>query len=409
MTASALEQQIVVRGAPALYYCEDGILSKLESLLQPYAFRRVLVIHGERSLKAAQPYLPQLKQAQEQNQDQELQRAFEHGLSEELIDELVKDRDDSSLSFIYVPYQGECTLEEAERLAQAARNERADVMVAIGGGKVLDVAKAAAYEAQLEVILVPTLASNCAAWTPLSVFYNEQGQFTNYVIFPKSSLMVLVEPRISLEAPVDYLRAGIADTIAKWYEADVLIRNLKQPVAAVQIAHLTAQLCHSVLLEDGLRSIQDAKRGELSPAFVKVLETIIMTGGMVGGFGDHLGRIAGAHSVHNGLTVASSTHHLLHGDKVAYGILVQLVLEGNVAEVEKLLSFYQDLELPYRLSDLGLSIQDEALLKKVASGTTNPQESIHLMWDGITAESVYEAIIRLEQVTQHFDSASTGE
>ncbi|WP_245583540.1 iron-containing alcohol dehydrogenase family protein [Paenibacillus assamensis] len=409
MTASALEQRIVVRGAPALYYCEDGILGKLESLLQPYGFQRVLVIHGERSLEAAQPYLPQLKQTQEQDQDQELQHAFEHGLTEELIDELAKEREDSYLSLIYVRYQGECTLVEAARLAQAARNERADVIVAIGGGKVLDVAKAAAHEAELEVIMVPTLASNCAAWTPLTVFYNEQGQFTHYTIFPKSSLMVIVEPRISLEAPVDYLRAGIADTIAKWYEADVLIRKLEQPVAAVQIAHLTARLCQRVLLEDGLQSIQDAKRGELSPAFVKVLETIMMTGGMVGGFGDHLGRIAGAHSVHNGLTVAPSTHHLLHGDKVAYGILVQLVLEGNLAEVEKLLSFYQEMELPYRLSDLGLSVQDEALLKLVASGTTNPQESIHLMAEGITAESVYEAIIRLEQVTQHFYSNRIGE
>ncbi|MBD8499466.1 iron-containing alcohol dehydrogenase family protein [Paenibacillus sp. CAU 1523] len=404
-----MEQRIVVRGAPALYYCEEGILSRLESLLQPYAFRRVLVIHGERSLEAAQPYLPKWKHTQERAQDQELQHAFEHGLTEELIDELAKEREDSSLSLIYVSYQGECTLAEAERLAQAARNERADVIVAIGGGKVIDVAKAAAHEAGLEVIMVPTLASNCAAWTPLSVFYNEQGQFTHYTIFPKSSLMVLVEPRINLEAPVDYLRAGIADTLAKWYEADVLIRQLEQPVAAVQIAHLTARLCQSVLLEDGWQSIADAKRGELSPAFVKVLETIIMTGGMVGGFGDHLGRIAGAHSVHNGLTVAPSTHHLLHGDKVAYGILVQLVLEGNLAEVEKLLPYYQSMDLPCRLSHLGLSVQDELLLRQVASGTTNPQESIHLMGEGITAERVYEAMLRLEQVTQHFNSNSIGE
>ncbi|TVX86911.1 iron-containing alcohol dehydrogenase family protein [Paenibacillus agilis] len=404
-----MDQRIVVRGAPALYYCEDGILSRLESLLQPYSFRRVLVIHGDRSLQAAQPYLPQLKQTEEHNQDQELQRAFEHGLSEELIDELVKEGDDPSLSLIYVRYQGECTLAEASRLAQAARNERADVIVAIGGGKVLDVAKAAACEAKLEVIMVPTLASNCAAWTPLSVFYNEQGQFTHYTIFPKSSLMILVEPRISLEAPVDYLRAGIADTLAKWYEADALIRKLEAPVAAVQIAHLTARLCQSVLLEHGWQSIADAKRGELSFAFVKVLETIIMTGGMVGGFGDHLGRIAGAHSVHNGLTVAPSTHHLLHGDKVAYGILVQLVLEGNLAEVEKLLPYYQSMNLPYQLSHLGLSVQDELLLRQVASGTTSPQESIHLMGDRITAERVYEAILRLEQVSQHFDSESDGE
>ncbi|MCU6340291.1 iron-containing alcohol dehydrogenase, partial [Enterobacter quasiroggenkampii] len=103
----------------------------------------------------------------------------------------------------------------------------------------------------LDTILVPTLASNCAAWTPLSVFYNEEGQFTHYTVFSKSTLMVLLEPRIALHAPVDYLRAGIADTLAKWYEADVLIRGLKHRSAAVQVAHLTARLCQTALLEYG--------------------------------------------------------------------------------------------------------------------------------------------------------------
>lgn len=359
------EQSIVVRGTPAVYHCEAGILDKLDTLLEPYQYKRVIVVHGDRSLEAAQPYWPK----------------------------------ETNATLIYLRYQGECTLQEAHRIACYAQAERADAILGLGGGKVMDLVKAAGNTSGLDTILVPTLASNCAAWTPLSVFYNEEGQFTHYTVFPKSTLMVLLEPRIALHAPVDYLRAGIADTLAKWYEADVLICGLKHRSAAVQVAHLTARLCQTALLEYGQQSIHDAEQNQLSDAFVEVAETIIMTGGLVGGFGDHLGRIAGAHSVHNGLTAAPATHHLLHGDKVAYGILVQLVLEDNVAEVKNLLPFYEDLGLPYRLGDLGLSAEDRPTLERIARQAALPQESIQLMKpEGVTSDEVYKAIVKLEQI-----------
>lgn len=38
---------------------------------------------------------------------------------------------------------------------------------------------------------------------------------------------MLVEPQIILNAPAEYLLAGIGDTLAKWYEAAVLALNLR--------------------------------------------------------------------------------------------------------------------------------------------------------------------------------------
>ena len=86
---------------------------------------------------------------------------------------------------------------------------------------------------------------------------------------------------------------------------------------------------------------------------------------MVGGFGDHYGRVAGAHSIHNGLTVLEETHHALHGEKVAYGILVQLVLENKWTEIDQLLAFYRQLGLPASLKDLGVkAINDEVIVRR---------------------------------------------
>lgn len=353
---------IEVRGAPNYYVCESGVLTHLEALLQKHGFKNVFVICGERSWKAAEPYFPK----------------------------------NSKLTYSFFRYNGECSLAEIERLSSLSVHF--DVIIGIGGGKVLDLAKAVANQTHLDVVLIPTLASTCAAWTPLSVIYDENGTFIRYDIFPKSTLMVLVDTRILLHSPVAYLRAGIADTLAKWYEADCIIRQVNNPPLSVKIAHQTAYLCKTELLEHSRAAVNDLAEKRDTLSFRKVIETIIMAGGMVGGFGDQYGRIAAAHSVHNGLTKVPETHHLLHGEKVAYGILVQLALEENWDEIHYLLPFYRDLKLPYTLKQLGLDATEKEKLTYIAEEIVQPHESIHLMNIPVDSEKIVEAFYQLEKL-----------
>jgi uncharacterized oxidoreductase len=141
-------------------------------------------------------------------------------------------------------------------------------------------------------------------------------------------------------------------------------------------------------------AINDAKEARVSQAFKKVVESIIMLGGMVGGFGDRYGRIAGAHSIHNGMTIAPESHEALHGNKVAYGILVQLLLERKESEVERLLPFYQKLGLPTALRDLHIP---DTWIDEIAVQSTREEESIHHMRnEKITAPEVAQAMRVLE-------------
>jgi uncharacterized oxidoreductase len=358
--------KLEVRGAPSYYACHEGSLNDLENLLLLNSINHCLVIHGERSLKAAASYFPNM----------------------------------SDVKLTFVPYQGECSINEVQRISTIVSGTNIDAIIGIGGGKVLDLTKAVAHETNTETILIPTLASTCSAWTPLSVFYTEEGEFTHYTLFPKSSLIVLIEPRIILHSPIKYVRAGIADTLAKWYEADVLIRDLQDLPLPVKIAHQNARLCQIVLLEHSQAALKAMEAKTSSPAFLQVIETIIVAGGIVGGFGDRYGRIAAAHSVHNGLTVAYEAHHLLHGEKVAYGILVQLVLEENLEEVATLLPFYKALELPILLSDLGLNHNDLEKLKAIAVRTVASGESIHYLEKDFSSDDILTAILTLETFVQ---------
>lgn len=335
-------EEIIVKGAPAEYTCNVGVLNGLEEKLVERSIKKVLILTGTKSWQALKPFFPELEN---------VEVAFEI-------------------------YQGESSLAEIARVAGIAESLGADAIIGAGGGKVLDIAKGVAHDNGIKSVLIPTLPSNCAPWTPLSVLYTEEGTMTHYTIYPESIDLLLVEPRVLIDAPVSMLVAGIGDTIAKWYEADVQISRFEDPQIALKIAHYTAKLCADEMFENAEAAIEDAKQGKLSDAFIKVAETIFMLGGMVGGFGEKYGRVAGAHAIHNAMTIAPESHGALHGDKVAYGVLVQLLLEGKTDEVERLIGFYQKIGLPVSLKEVGIPSH---WIEEIAVQSTRESETIHVL------------------------------
>lgn len=361
-------ETVSVHGAPSEYILQEGILSQLEPKLIERGFQKVLFVHGKKSWEAAKPFLPRLKEIEYQD----------------------------------FSYLGECSLSEIKKLAEYAAEENFDAIIGVGGGKVLDLVKAASHMAHRHSVLIPTLASNCSPWTPISVIYDDLGTFIRYDIYPNSASLVLAEPAILLNAPLNMLIAGIGDTLAKWYEADVQMAGIENKPVPLRISYYSARQCKDLLFLHSTGAISAVKTGVMNDDFLKVVETIFVLGGMVGGFGDHYGRIAGAHSIHNGLTILEDTHHAFHGEKVAYGILVQLALEEKWDEIEELISFYRELGLPVSLRDLGVKELNEGLITSVAAKSTLPKESIHVMPIGeITETRVRKAIIQIENLTQN--------
>ncbi|WP_053366314.1 iron-containing alcohol dehydrogenase family protein [Bacillus sp. FJAT-27245] len=353
--------KLEVRGAPNYYACKSGILETLPNILANHGLRKPLLLTGKNSWNASKAFFPK------------------------------------GIVTRHETYSGECSNEEIERIGTLIKNDGHDAIIAIGGGKVLDLAKAAGDLVSVPFILVPTLAATCAAWTPLSVIYDNDGRFLYYSIFKGSALAVLVEPAILAASPHAYLRAGIGDTLAKWYEADALLRQVENWTVPMQISRESALLCKTNLLAFGQQALEAAATATITPELIKVCETVIMAGGMVGGYGDRFGRIAGAHSIHNALTHLPETHQHLHGDKVAYGILVQLMLECRKEEVLDLLPFYKKTGLPFSLRSLGI-LSTESAAKVIAANALAPNESIHFLDIPLSSDIVVESILELEMM-----------
>jgi glycerol dehydrogenase len=84
-----------------------------------------------------------------------------------------------------------------------------------------------------------------------------------------------------------------------------------------------------VLLSDEVAAIEALQSGEPNDA----LERLVEANTLLSGLGFESSGLAAAHAIHNGLTIAPGTHSFMHGEKVAFGLLAQLMLESQPSPV----------------------------------------------------------------------------
>jgi glycerol dehydrogenase-like iron-containing ADH family enzyme len=302
--------------------------------------------------------------------------------------------DRPELAIERVKYTPDCCETSLDRIIQAASAHQADLIIGIGGGKCLDTAKLVAHRCQLPVVTIPTTAATCAAWTALSNIYTESGAFLSDVSLAKCPDLLILDYGIVATAPPRTLVAGIGDAIAKWYEASVSSGHSSQTllIAAVQ----QARVLRDILFQKSAAAIADPGGED----WREVVDATVLLAGVIGGLGGAQCRTVAAHAVHNGLTHLPGSHHALHGEKVAYGILVQLrlqeMLQGDrlaATARAQLLDFYTDIGLPKTLAELGLSEITIAQLHHAATLACQPDSDLHRLPFAVVPEQLVAAMV----------------
>jgi glycerol dehydrogenase len=290
-------------------------------------------------------------------------------------------------------FSGECSLTEIEHAKTAARQCKARTVIGSGGGKVLDTARAVAADLALPVVNCPTVASSDAPCSALSVIYTEEGVFQEYRFYRKNPDLVLVDTQVIAQAPPRLLVAGMGDALATWFEAKTCfagcIKNMRGGGSTASALAL-AELCYRTLLVDGTGALQAVSTQVVTPA----LERLVEANTLLSGLGFESSGLAAAHAVHNGLTAASETHAYFHGEKVAFGLLVQLVMEGSArAIVDEVLAFSSEVGLPITLAQIGLADLHRDRVIPIARRATAPGETIHNEPFEVTPEMVADAVL----------------
>jgi len=295
----------------------------------------------------------------------------------------------------------DCCDPDLERLEARLRAEAVDGLIAAGGGKVLDAGKWLADRLQLPCITVPLSAATCAGWTALANIYSPEGAFLRDQALARCPDLLVFDHHLVRQAPARTLASGVADALAKWYEASVSSGSSQDGL--IQQAVQMARVLRDQLLIDASEACRDPQ----SDAWIRVAEASALTAGVIGGLGGAQCRTVAAHAVHNGLTQLQACHNSLHGEKVGFGILVQLRLEeklgGNRLAHQarrQLLPLLRDLGLPVSLADLGLGQVGLHELRQVCRFACRPDSDLHHLPFPVRDTDLLEALISAEAVPE---------
>lgn len=303
----------------------------------------------------------------------------------------------------------DCCDRDLLRLETTICQLQADGVIALGGGKVLDAGKLLAHRCGLPCVAIPSSAATCAGWTALANVYSEAGAFIEDVSLDHCPELLVFDHQLIATAPARTMASGIADAMAKWYEAS--LSSGRSQDGLVRQAVEQARLLRDQLLLEG----EEALGHPGGAAWRRVAESCGLTAGVIGGLGGPRCRTAAAHAVHNGLTQLAPCRHWLHGEKVAVGILVQLRLQevvggqplASVAR-DQLLHLYGKLGLPTSLAELGLRDLDAAQLEVVCRFTCREGSDLHHLPFGVTPKQMEEALRFCAQPRILQPGAATG-
>lgn len=299
-------------------------------------------------------------------------------------------------------FKGECTQEEIEIIHRRALEEEVSVIIGAGGGKVLDTAKASAVAANVDCVICPTIAASDAPCSALSVIYTPKGAFETYQFFKHNPKLVLVDSTIIAQSPSRFLVAGMGDALATMFEAlscTASHSSHSRGGVALEAAIALSKLCYHTLLKDGVLALEAVRQKAVTPA----LERIIEANTLLSGLGFESCGLAAAHSIHNGLTEIPETHSFLHGEKVSFGTLCHLILEGRDSDtIEEVLEFMAQVGLPMTLKEIGISSISKELVEKVAKKSLIEGETIHNMPFPVDQKMLTDAILTANEVGTEF-------
>lgn len=301
----------------------------------------------------------------------------------------------STISFVkFDTKKCEVSLNQISKIVEQCSDKKYDVVVGMGGGKVLDMAKAVANRLESALIIFPTSVSSDAPTSSFSVIYTDEGAYSHLLYYKKNPDIVLLDSEIIAKAPIRLLVAGMANALSTYIEVrasmeanapNLIEDGYKRTLTGIAIA----KLCNETVLKEGLKAKIAAEAGVCTEA----LENIIEANTLMSGLGFECNGASGAHGFHDGFTILEECKKYLHGEIVSFGIICQLVLENrDLKEIEEIINFLTEVGLPTTLKEIGIEKIKEADLRKVAKLMVN---SFHMRCEPfmVTENMIYNAII----------------
>jgi glycerol dehydrogenase len=298
-----------------------------------------------------------------------------------------------SMECDFTVFSGKGTRSDAAGLAKKATDFGADIIVGAGGGLALDTAKAVAYEMDLPLVIVPTIASTDAPCSAEALQYTDDHKFDREIKLKRNPDVIIVDSRVIAEAPTRFFVAGMGDALATWFEAQTCknsgAKNFSGAMATAAGLSI-ARLAYDILLKFGTAAKLAVDENAVTPAVEMVIEANTLLSGM--GF-ENCG-LGAAHSISVGLGILQGAEHCLHGELVGFSTIVNIVLENySKDKINEVMGFCSAVGLPITLEQLGIRDTSPTNLMKAAEVSLGKGSFMHNLSFEVTPQLVVGSII----------------
>ena len=306
--------------------------------------------------------------------------------------------EDAGVEAVTTQHRGPCTNAFTEVNAERAKSSSADVVVAIGGGRVLDIGKGSAHAAGLPCVTVPTSPATCSGATAVVVFYDDKGAYLYSRLLTPPPVAAVVDTDILTQAPNRLLAAGVADALAKVYEVRFATSRTGENSATTLAALKLCDELETLIEARAVTALNEKAEANDKGERAIVSEAVLLWPALIGGLVGEANKLAAAHAVHNALTRLPGSKASLHGELVAFGILVQRVLEGASTEaIRETANFFAALDCPCSLAALGCNAfytgQGPAIVSRAAE-----LPSMRAAFPTMSAEDLHRAMLAADAV-----------
>jgi glycerol dehydrogenase-like iron-containing ADH family enzyme len=248
-------------------------------------------------------------------------------------------------------FAGEVWPGEVYRVRRALTEAGADCLLALGGGKVMDLAKLIKKDMpSIKLINIPTSASTCAAMTPVAVMYTKEGAYADTLDTPVAG-EVIIDNEIFYGLPMSFFAAGAMDAAAKFYEASAARPGVKDGNPVIDGAvYSMASACRERIIKtvgSGWAKQDRRLKRELT-------ELNIILAGMISCLGKNTITGLIAHAAAHAMTHINGAKRFLHGEHVSLGLVIQESVLHNKKNLDEIKGLAEIMDTPVSFSGIGV-------------------------------------------------------
>lgn len=274
---------------------------------------------------------------------------------------------ESNLAYKTMIFQGPSTADGFLTVAKEVKAYNADVVVGVGGGRIIDIAKAVSNINDIKVFTVPTSAATCAAYAVLYVEYGSDGRIAKSNFLKHEISGVLADLDYILDdCPLRYFASGIADAMAKSPEFTFtsLCLGDEGKIPPVASGTMIAGYTWQRYIEDGTQAIRDFELKTDSALLDDFVNMNIMMTGLISNLSVGGKSLALAHNYYD--AICCLYHEIranyLHGELVGMALPLQMYVNGALEEeIYKVQNFLKVMKIPTTLEEIGFPKNERAL------------------------------------------------